>query len=122
MPLVFEPVKFNSMILVDGGLTEVIPAKTVRDMGATKVVGVNLNSSSFPQSLNIKDLTLLKVANQSMSVVLREIAERDSQFTDVCINMPIKSIPLSAFADDPTPFIEMGATETRKKIPEIKLL
>ncbi len=122
MPFIFEPIKLNDMVLVDGGLTEVIPAKTVREMGATKVIGVNLNYGGFARDLSKQNLTLLKVANESMEVVFRELAYRDSLLADVCIDMPIESIPLSTFADDPTNLIDIGIKETRKRIPEIKLL
>ena len=52
----------------------------------------------------------------------KEIARRDCLNADVTINMPVAYVPLSAFGEDPKPYIEMGQEATRKVMDKIKLL
>ena len=44
IPFLFKPSDINNKILLDGGLVEPVPVKTVKDMGAKKVLAVDLNS------------------------------------------------------------------------------
>ncbi|MBX4205234.1 MAG: patatin-like phospholipase family protein [Candidatus Doudnabacteria bacterium] len=46
-PGLFEPVIMNGRILVDGGLSNVVPTKAAKSMGADIVIGVNIASSKF---------------------------------------------------------------------------
>ncbi len=46
-PGLFEPVIMNGKILVDGGLSNVVPTKAVKNMGADIVIGINIASSKF---------------------------------------------------------------------------
>jgi NTE family protein len=42
VPIVFEPVKIDGRMLVDGGMIDPVPAEIVRDMGADIVLSVNV--------------------------------------------------------------------------------
>jgi NTE family protein len=44
IPIVFSPVKLGDMVLVDGGLTDNLPADVARQMGAEVVLGVSVLS------------------------------------------------------------------------------
>lgn len=46
-PGLFEPVIMDGRVLVDGGLSNVVPTKVVKDMGADIVIGVNIASSKY---------------------------------------------------------------------------
>jgi len=58
VPIIFKPVIWDEMHLVDGGLVNVLPATVVRAMGADKVVGVDINSTrgSGTDSLKLWDI------------------------------------------------------------------
>ena len=43
LPGIFKPVRKNDYLLVDGGLVNPVPVRTVRDMGADFVIAVDLN-------------------------------------------------------------------------------
>ncbi len=43
IPGLFEPVRVDHRLLIDGGLADPMPVEAVRKMGADKVVGVDLN-------------------------------------------------------------------------------
>jgi NTE family protein len=44
IPGIFKPVEINEQMLVDGGVVENVPVKTVKEMGAEYVIGVDLNA------------------------------------------------------------------------------
>ena len=43
IPGIFEPTNIDGRLLVDGGLSNNVPADTVREMGANLVIAVDLN-------------------------------------------------------------------------------
>ena len=58
VPGVFQPVVIGDKIYVDGGTLRSIPTQAVREMGADKVVGINLNShrANGTESLRRRDV------------------------------------------------------------------
>jgi NTE family protein len=46
-PALFEPVVMDGRILVDGGLSNIVPTQSAKDMGADIIVGVNIASSKY---------------------------------------------------------------------------
>ncbi len=47
IPGIFTPVKYDDMVLVDGGVVQVVPVEVVRQMGAQKVVAVAIKLPSI---------------------------------------------------------------------------
>ena len=45
IPIVFQPVILNNIVLVDGGLVNPVPINVVREMGANHIIAVNVLSS-----------------------------------------------------------------------------
>ena len=45
IPIVFQPVIWNNIVLVDGGLVNPVPINVAREMGADYIIAVNLMSS-----------------------------------------------------------------------------
>ena len=60
IPGVFQPVVIGDKTYVDGGVLQIVPTQTVREMGAEKVVGIHLNSSRAEgtDSLKRRDVVL----------------------------------------------------------------
>lgn len=69
IPGIFEPVKINGRLLMDGGIIENVPVLTARQTGASYVIGVDLNSKySGEKPQNIIDIivnSFLFMMNQS---------------------------------------------------------
>jgi len=42
VPIIFTPVVYDSLILIDGGFAEPVPVQVVRDMGADFIIAVNV--------------------------------------------------------------------------------
>jgi NTE family protein len=51
-PWIFSPFRIGQHILIDGGMSDPVPAETVRSMGADLVIGVNVVPPVFPQAQN----------------------------------------------------------------------
>jgi len=62
VPGIFTPVRSNGRILVDGGITNPVPASTVRAMGADLVIAVDLNHE-IVAGKNLKPLRREKQAS-----------------------------------------------------------
>src|SRR6185503_5215909 len=88
IPLIFPPVDLIGQILVDGGAMNNVPADVVRDMGARRVVAVNVGELGDREGINS---TLFGVASETMDAMMRASTRRALMSADVVINVPLKS-------------------------------
>lgn len=51
-PWIFSPFRIGEHMLIDGGMSDPVPAATARNMGADLVIGVNVVPPVFPQAQN----------------------------------------------------------------------
>ncbi len=59
IPGIFKPVEIDGRLLVDGGVVESVPVITLKDMGARKVIAVDLNAKhEYGVPENIIDIIL----------------------------------------------------------------
>lgn len=121
LPVIFSPLKYGEYLLVDGGLVEPVPIHAVKEMGAQRVIGVNLYTSHFIPE-DGKELSLIDVAKSSIDIALKSISERDMALADVQLNMPVKNTPLTDLAKDPSEYIKIGYETTIKQIKQLKRL
>lgn len=121
LPVLFSPLKYDNYLLVDGGLVEPVPIQAVKEMGAQKIIAVNLYTNHFKHE-DGKDLSILDVAKCSIDIALKSIATRDMQFADIQLNMPVKNVPLTDLAKDPGEYIKLGYETTIEQIKQLKRL
>jgi len=57
-PWIFSPFRIGEHILIDGGMSDPVPAATVRSMGADLVIGVNVVPPVYPQAQNPLEVAL----------------------------------------------------------------
>ena len=74
VPAVFAPMEIDGRLLVDGGLVNNVPISVVRDMGATRVIAVDVGSPLYSRD---QLRTPVDVAYQMVSVVMRERTLRE---------------------------------------------
>ncbi len=68
IPGIFTPVQSEDSLLVDGGLVNPVPVSTVREMGATRVIAVDLNV--VPTSLlDIAQPNMLEIIGVSANII-----------------------------------------------------
>jgi NTE family protein len=87
LPLVFPPVDLNGQLLVDGGAMNNIPADVVRDMGARRVIAINVGELSDREGINA---TMFGVARETMDAMMRATTRRAITSADVVINVPLE--------------------------------
>jgi NTE family protein len=64
-PWIFSPFRIGEHVLVDGGMTDPVPAETVRTMGVDLVIGVNVVPPLYPEAKNPLEALLRMVAKAS---------------------------------------------------------
>ncbi len=129
IPVVFVPVNYNGVYLVDGGVVNPVPANIVRSMGATFTIAVNVLND--PQRLRRLGLTgskksdkapsLMNALVQSMYIMEYEIIRASILKADILIEPDVSGIEPYEFhrgADA----IEAGYKAAQAVIPEIKKL
>lgn len=123
IPLLLKPVKYQNMLLIDGGTTNPVPVDAVKQMGAQRVIGVNLYTNMFPKKFDYEKLNMVDILKTIAEVSLYNIALEDMNKADVQLHLPVdENLPLTAFAEDPTNIIKIGEEETRKAMPKLKQL
>lgn len=123
IPLLFKPVLHQDHILIDGGMTDPVPVDIVKEIGAQKVIAVNLYSQMFPKHLNINKLNFMGVIEAMIDTTLYNLSMEDTAKADVGLNLPIDpDLPITAFAEDPSKLIEIGEKATREVIDQLKRL
>lgn len=90
-PGIFLPVRVGKHTLVDGGLTQPVPASVVRRMGADLVIGVELNQSSRQSE---PPRNLLGIILASMSLVQQPLIEQALQSADVVVQPDLRDFSL----------------------------
>jgi NTE family protein len=129
IPVVFVPVNYNGVYLVDGGITNPVPANIARSMGATFTIAVNVLND--PQRLRRLGLTGSKKSNkapslmnsliQSMYIMEYEIIRASILKADILIEPDVSGIEPYEFHRG-SDAIEAGYTAAQAVVPEIKKL
>jgi NTE family protein len=76
IPGIFSPVKYNDELLIDGGIVENVPLKTLLDMGAETAIGVDLNAGhAIKKPENVLEVLLNTFNFMMMNVTKLQEAE-----------------------------------------------
>ncbi len=88
IPGIFSPVDIEGKLLVDGGVLERVPARTVREMGADLVIAVDVGSNVGNYKIN----HIFDVMSKSLDIMAREIHRRQSHDADVIITPEVSDL------------------------------
>lgn len=118
VPGVFTPVEWAPWRLIDGGLHNTIPADAVRNMGAEKVIAVDINSTRGTGTNSIKIVEILKA---TFRIAMKSTALKGLMNSDMIITPDLtkfKSTKLDGFDQ----MLEIGYKAASEKMDEIKQL
>jgi NTE family protein len=116
IPAVFTPVKQNGMVLVDGGLVENIPVQVVREMGATTVIAVALETSTpKPEQLR----SFADILRQSVSVAVAQNERRSLASADLIISVDTTKFSSTDYSSGSQAIIEAGYQAATRKAAEL---
>lgn len=121
MPFVFEPVKYNNYYLVDGGVSQPVPVKTARKMGADIVIAVNLDTTFF-SSPSQKRFTIVGLLRDSVNLLRYHLAKENVKEADIVINPDVPDISWWTRLNEGKKIIALGEKAAEKTIPLLKKL
>lgn len=127
IPLVFQPVKHQDKLLLDGGLLHPLPIAAAQNMGADVVIGVNVDLIDSFEFDATTEMSLRATAVRSFHLMYQRVYDTSGERADITIEPIIPIQPITAWRkyfqqknlDD---IVELGEAATREKIPEIKKL
>jgi NTE family protein len=114
-PGLFLPVEYRGRVLVDGFLTEAVPAGAVREMGAELVISVHLE----PGLIHAKPRNTIEVISRSFSIIQTSAIQPWRAATNVLIEPDVHHILWDEFAKTPE-LVSAGEAATRAAMPKIR--
>jgi NTE family protein len=114
-PGLFLPVEYQGRILVDGFLTETVPAEAARDLGADIVIGVHLE----PGLLRSAPRNTIEVISRSFSIIQTAASQLWHSDVDVLLEPDVHHVQWDEFAKTPQ-LVAAGEASARAAISKIK--
>jgi NTE family protein len=116
-PGLFLPVEHQGHFLVDGFLTEQVPAGAAREMGAHVVIAVHLE----PGLLTTKPRNTIEVISRSFSIIQANSTQPWKDGVDVLIEPDVHHILWDEFVKTPQ-LVAAGEIAANMALPKIKAL
>jgi NTE family protein len=116
-PGLFLPIEYEGHFLVDGFLTEQVPAPAVRELGAERVISVHLE----PGLLDLKPRNTIEVISRSFTIIQSNANQPWREVTDVLIEPEVHHVLWDEFVRTPQ-LIAAGEEATYRALPRIKAL
>jgi len=115
IPLLFTPVEWEGMRLVDGGLKNNLPVDIVSDIGSDFVIAVAIDESMHhPKDLD----SAINVANQATSILMRSITDLSKNLADFIIIPDMENFSSGNF-NNMQDIIEQGRIAARDAMPDL---
>ncbi len=119
IPAIFEPVNYKGMILVDGGVKDLVPVDILRFADCANIIGVDLGTSNQPDD-QLDDL--LAIIMQTIEVMGEELADMIlERYADLVLRPKVDGIRLTDFHRLAEVY-ERGYREAQRKLNAIKML
>ena len=115
-PGVFLPVTVNGRLLVDGMLAHSLPSQPVRDMGAERVIAVNLKGS---WAKGDGPRHILDVIGQCFSIAQKMNCEQSRNCADLIIEPDVTGYRYDDF-EHSADLVQIGEAAAREAVPEIR--
>lgn len=113
-PGLFLPLEIEDRVVVDGFLTEQVPAVCTRKMGAEVVISVNLE----PGLLHTRPRNTIEVISRSFSILQTTAQQPWRDETDVLIEPDVHDILWDEFVKTPE-LVAAGFAATKAALPKI---
>ncbi len=116
IPGVYTPVKYEGMLLVDGGVVNILPTDVLHRMGADFVIGVDVNTRA---TISPEPKNVFQVILQSWDVISRQGAERAKKDADLVIYPEVGDIS-KVDLKRARELLQAGYRATQEVIPQLK--
>ncbi len=117
VPGIFIPVETDGQILVDGGLVENVPIDSLKEMGADKLIAVDINALRLYQKPN----DIIEVLVNALDIAIKNLSEAKEEEVDLLIRPELSSY--SRTEDDPEKLRELieKGYQAAQKVMENKI-
>ena len=117
-PGLFEPVKIGTRCLADGGLVAPVPTQAVRDLGASRVVGISVGMHDGHRGA---PTNIFQVVARAVSAAQKHQLEVWEPYADLVLRPDVQSLAWDDFerADEA---IAAGAAAAQRALPRIQKL
>ncbi len=117
IPGVFDPFETQGKMLVDGAVLDRLPVNLCRELGANKVISVDVSTMAARESID----SIFDVIVQSMNIMQAELVKFKHTKSDLLIQPNVEEISPNQFhrAEEA---IEAGENACLRALPEIKAL
>ena len=122
VPLMYEPVRDNGKILVDGGVSFPVPVEVAKEMGADSVIAVNLDGVYFSGSNRVDGKSsTIDVLKDSYFALRYNLAQKEVREAEVVIEPEMKYVVDLDFVQGKKAILA-GEEATERVIGRIKKL
>lgn len=115
-PVVFKPCIFKNKKFVDGGVRDNVPVKILKDMGAHRILAVNLGYAGQTDSA-MDDI--LEIAVQCIDIMAYQLSENMAQSANIILKPKVYDVNMFDIKRIPE-CIERGYRATIDAMPTIK--
>lgn len=114
-PGLFQPVRHDGRLLVDGGISMDVPAKLCREMGATHVIAVHLDG----HDARAVPGNMFEVVTRCFQIVSRNKRDHWREYSDVVVSPEVRQAGWDGFgkADE---LLEAGERAAMKILPAVE--
>jgi NTE family protein len=113
-PGLFQPVRWNDRLLVDGAISMEIPALLARELGATHVISVHLPAPGGPPPRNV-----FQVVNRCFQILQSGTEQGWRSHSDLVIAPDVRGVEWDGFACGPA-LIEAGEAAAEAALSTIR--
>lgn len=116
IPTVFDPMRINGRLLVDGGIVRNLPAEDARRLGADFVIGVDVGPAS---QVGEEYPSFLQIITQTAFLVSNAARDKERRLCDILIDPDVHDVSLLDFSDV-RGIIQRGERAARAALPRLR--
>ncbi len=118
IPAIFPPVKINNMLLVDGGASESVPVKIVKNIGADRVLAIDVTRCI---QLTNAPKNLFDILFRTEDISTFHLSKLRLEDADLILRPNVRKLDWSEF-DKVKEIIKAGEEAAESMLPDIKKL
>lgn len=118
IPSIFTPIKTETNLLVDGGVTHNFPVEEIIKMGADVVIGVDVSTQLLKEE---KLNSLFSIMDQTLAIQSNDYNVKQQNLCDILIMPDISNYGTASFNASDS-LISKGYKATQQKLAELKKL
>jgi len=119
-PIIFKPIEVNGQMLMDGGLSNPVPADVVREMGADFVLAVDVSSRwiNFSDG-SVTQSNMHEILNKAFVALEYQIAQKTLKQADIVLRPSVLPYSWLDFSEAQE-IIKAGFREAERNLGEIR--